>query len=371
MVKRIIAATLVSLALGTITLQVSATPIYGTVTMSHIGYGAKDTMTIWGGGHSGLSVYAGVYMFNKIAGTGEGQLLDNDRIGGFCMDLSEYLASGSKTYDVLMPQDSPRPTTFLGGPMGQQKAAYLAELWGRFFDPAWAAGDSFSSQQKSDAEAFAAAVWEIIYEDLPASSSGWDVTTDGTGGSRGFKATNLNYQTANSWLHALDGTGPVAQLRALSYSGYQDFIVVIPEPATVAFMMVGFATLILNRKIPLITYLGKTIMEKVFYLAAVFLFLKAQPCIPQIHQLRRCKLVNGIPVEAEYAFCIQEAFKGKRLFVFDNPRIGNLCKRFGKCNCLLHIADFINQLVFERFCCVIDTSVGKDPDLFDCQHIFS
>jgi hypothetical protein len=29
-----------------IVLEVSATPIYGTVTMSNAGYGAKDTMTI-------------------------------------------------------------------------------------------------------------------------------------------------------------------------------------------------------------------------------------------------------------------------------------------------------------------------------------
>jgi hypothetical protein len=152
-------------------------------------------------------------MFDKTAGTGQGGLLDNGIIGGFCMDLSEYLGSGSLNYDVLMLEDGPRPTTFLGGPMGQRKAAFLAELWGRFYNPVWAAGGTYTSQQKSDAEAFAAAVWEIVYEDLPASSSGWDVMIDGTDGSRGFRATNLDYQTANNWLHALDGTGPIAQFK--------------------------------------------------------------------------------------------------------------------------------------------------------------
>jgi len=232
----------------TLLLSVSslATPIYGTVTMSLSGYGANDTMTIWGGGWNGLNVSAGQFIFNKTAGTDQGQYLDNGLIGGFCMDLSEYLTPGSLTYDVLKVQDGPRPTVFLGGSMGQAKADYLAELWGRFYNPAWAAGGSYTSQQKGEAEAFAASVWEIIYEDLPTSSAGWDITRDGTGGNRGFKAANLDYQKANNWLHALNGTGPMADLRSLSYLGSQDFLVavqdpgVIPEPATLAFVAFGF-----------------------------------------------------------------------------------------------------------------------------------
>ena len=224
--------------------EVLATPIYGSVTMSSVGYGAKDTMTIWGGGWNGLNVYAGIYMFDKTAGTGDGQYLDNGYIGGFCMDLSEYIAPGSLNYDVIMLEDGPRPYTFLGGAMGEEKAAYISELWGRYYDSAWSAGGSYTAQQKSDAEAFAAAVWEIIYEDLPTSSAGWDVTVDGTFGSKGFKAQNLDYQTANNWLHSLDGTGPMAELISLSYCGSQDFIVEIPEPATIAFVSLGLLVLV-------------------------------------------------------------------------------------------------------------------------------
>ena len=231
-----------------------ATPIYGTVTMSPSGYGAKDTMTIWGGGWSGLNVYAGVYMFNKTAGTGQGEYLDNGYIGGFYMDLSKYVTHSSLTYDVIMPQDGPRPTTFLGTAMGQTKADYISELWGRFYDPAWSAGSSYTYQQNKDAEAFAAAVWEIIYEDLPTSSAGWDVTADGTFGSRGFKAANLNYQTANNWLHALDGAGPMADLRALSYVGARDFLVavqdpgVIPEPSSIAILAISSLCFLIRKK---------------------------------------------------------------------------------------------------------------------------
>lgn len=244
--KRFVIIALISCFL--LNLPVLATPIYGTVTMSYSGFGARDTMKIWGGGRSGLNAYVGLFMFNKTAGTGEGQYLNNGTIGGFCMDLSEYAAGGSLTYDVIKLQDGPKPTTFLGGPMGQAKAAYLAELWGRFFDPSWAAGGRYTAQQNRQAAAFAAAVWEIIYEDLPASPLGWDVTTDGTGGQRGFRAENLDYQAANNWLYALNGTGHMAQLRALSYSGYQDFVVAVPEPATVILVALGFLPVV-NRKI--------------------------------------------------------------------------------------------------------------------------
>ncbi len=246
--------TIIALVLSIVCLisaECIATPL-GTVTMSSSGFGAEDTMTIWGGGHDGLNVYAGVYMFNKTAGTDQGQSLANGYIGGFCMDLSEYIASGSNTYDVIMPQDGPRPTTFLGGTMGTQKAAYLSELWSKYYDPAWAVVGSYTSQQNSNAEAFAAAVWEIIYEDLPTSPAGWDVTTDGTLGNGGFKAENLDYLTANNWLHSLNGTGITADLRSLSYIGSQDMLVVmpgtIPEPATVALLSFGFL-LIMRKKI--------------------------------------------------------------------------------------------------------------------------
>jgi hypothetical protein len=241
LVKTIIRMLLIIVCL--LSAECIATPIYGTVTMNYSGLGAKDTMTIWGGGHTGLNVYAGVYMFNKTAGTDQGQSLANGYIGGFCMDLSEYIAPGSNTYDVIMPQDGPRPTTFLGSTMGAAKAAYLSELWGRYYDPAWAVVGNYTTKQNSNAEAFAAAVWEIVYEDLPTTSAGWDVTTNGTGGDRGFKAENLDYLTANNWLHSLDGTGQMAQLRSLSYIGSQDMLVavpgVVPEPATIILLTVG------------------------------------------------------------------------------------------------------------------------------------
>jgi hypothetical protein len=220
-------------------MQLSATPI-DSVTMTSTGYGARDVMTIWGGGWSGLTVYSGLFMFNKTASTGTGNLIDNGIVGGFCMDLSEYLASGPKTYEVLDVAAGPKPTTFLGDGMGDIKAAYLSELWGRYFDSSWMAGGTYTAAQNAQAEAFQAAIWEIIYEDMPTSSAGWDVTIDGTMGDRGFMAANLDSTLANSWLTSLTGTyQSAANLAALSACGTQDILVAIPEPATVAFLAVG------------------------------------------------------------------------------------------------------------------------------------
>lgn len=230
-----------ALVLSVLSCFALAIPI-DSVTMEHSGYGAKGTMKIWGGGHSHLNVYAGVYMFDKTADTGTGSYFKNGPLGAFCMDLSQSTAKGSTTYALVSPKTGPNPTTFLGGAMGSVKAAHLSELWGRYYDPLWAVGGSYTSSQKRKAEAFAASVWEIIYED---SSAKWDVTKDGTPGQRGFRAGNLDSGTANAWLGSLDGTGPMASLISFSNKDGQDFLAEIPEPATMAIL--GLGLLILTR----------------------------------------------------------------------------------------------------------------------------
>jgi len=224
--------------------SVQATPL-GTVDIAYSGLGAADVLEVWGGDRNGVYGYGGVYMFNKTAGTGQGGYWPNGPTGGFCMDLPEDVSSGTLTYDVVMPAEGPVPTSFLSGPMGTVKAGYLGELWHEHFDPAWIGSGTFNADQKSKAEAFSAAVWEIIYEALPATPSLWDVTTDGTDGALGFRSTEVDAATANSWLHALDGLGHRTQLRALVYNGKQDFLVAVPgvpevpEPATVGLLGLG------------------------------------------------------------------------------------------------------------------------------------
>jgi hypothetical protein len=220
--------------------------ILGTVDIEHSGYGASGVMQVWGGGLVGEYVYGGVYMLDKTAGTSQGNIWPNGLIGGFCIELHQWAPDTTLKYDVVNLEEV--NNSFMGGLLGTAKADYLAELWGRFYDPAWADGGSYSIEENSKAEAFAAAVWEIVYEDLPASPLDWDVTTDGSAGSHGFYADYVNATLANSWLNALTGCGPKADLQAFVNEGKQDYLVQVPEPATLAMFGIGGLLSLLRRK---------------------------------------------------------------------------------------------------------------------------
>jgi hypothetical protein len=215
-----------------------AVPV-GTVDVVRVGHGAYAEVEVWGGEQAGSVAYSGVYMLGKSGGSGEGDIWPDGQLGSFCIELNEDAPDDTFTYDVVMLDEAPVPTTFLGGSIGAEKAKYLSELWGRFFDPDWVGSGPFTGEQNSDAGAFAVAIWEIIYEDLPSSPLGWDVTVDGTGGDLGFYAAGGDTAKANDYLHSLTGCGPKADLRAFVRCGTQDYLVEVPEPATIA--LLGFS----------------------------------------------------------------------------------------------------------------------------------
>lgn len=224
--------------------------VLGTVDVVNGGYYANDSIVVWyGDNESGKIVHAGVSRFKTIGGTNEGKLWSSGEIGGFCIELAEPRSTMPiTTYDVINPADGPRPESYLGGAMGETKANYLRELWGRYYDPSWATGDTFTGTQNSQAAVFAAAIWEIVNEDFTGNPLDWNVHSDGTDGTGGFRVWGVDYTTANQWLHSLDGTGPMADLRVFSYDGVQDFLVAVPEPATIALLGIGSILGLMRRK---------------------------------------------------------------------------------------------------------------------------
>jgi hypothetical protein len=236
MTRQTIAAAILA-ALAVAPLSLTRTARANTVDIVHDGYGAAGTATFSAAGYDDAEVGAGAYMLNKTADTGIGNTWPNTRIPGFCIELQETAPTSTYTYQVTMPEDAFNSVT--GQTLGTAKANYLRELWAKYYDKSWGGSGPFSTQQHGAAEAFATAVWEIVYEDLPATPLGWDVRIDGTPGAGGFRASDLDVDTANKWLHNLTGSGPKVDLRAFVNQGQQDYLVAVPEPATVMLLGLG------------------------------------------------------------------------------------------------------------------------------------
>ena len=141
---------------------------------------------------------------------------------GFCVEMPQSVENGWFAGSSLdqVPSDSP---------MGVTKANHIRELWGRDFDSAWITGADAQM-----AEAFSAAIFEIIYE----TDSSWDITS-GTG----FYCTGLEESatdTANTWLSQLNGNKAYFANNLYAVRGYgQDYVVQTPEPATPLLLGIG------------------------------------------------------------------------------------------------------------------------------------
>ncbi len=218
----------------------------GTVSVDYSTLAANDVLTVYGGGHSGSEFYAGAYDLENTGGTGTGTTWPNGSLSGFCVELNEYAPIWPVTYNVV--QTSSAYNTILGETFGTTKAGYLQELWGRYYDPAWTGSGSFTSTENTQAAAFAAAVWEIVYEDVPTLPLQWNVTADGSSGVAGFRVEGVDSILANTWLHSLNGTGPKSQLAVLTNAGHQDFLVAVPEPATLVLLGLGGAFSLIRRR---------------------------------------------------------------------------------------------------------------------------
>jgi hypothetical protein len=236
--KRIVRSFAVAVLIGiALASTASATIVSDVVNIQNHNNGLSDIGTIWGGGHSNLTGYTGVYSWTNAGGIGLGTEVPD---WGFCIELTQGPYNG---WQNVIPLDEASLPAAYGTPVGTAKADYIRELWGRDFDPAWATGAN-----KQMSEAFGVALWEIIYE----TSSAWDVTSG-----PGFHAAGIEQAaTANLWLSQLNGdTAYFANnLVATSSPFGQDYLVqlpnkqTIPEPMTVIMLGLGALSVVRRRK---------------------------------------------------------------------------------------------------------------------------
>jgi hypothetical protein len=224
--KRVLTALVVHVCMS---LPVAAAPT-GTVTMSYLGYDAAP--------YSAVSLYAdadgtyppytiayssgivaGYYKYDLSAATGSG-LYVSDPVLSFCIDLLQSPISAATTYDVVPLTEAPTPT-FIGTPITAVKASLLRELWGRHYSP------TMTGQQAAE---FQLAVWEIVFE-----TSGVYNIAAGS-----LRSNEFNSGT-NTLLNSLDGTGPMANLVALTHPQYQDIVtqIAVPAPGAVGLGGIG------------------------------------------------------------------------------------------------------------------------------------
>jgi hypothetical protein len=223
-------ARFIAMLLGIALVSAAQATILGTVNIQNHNNPYSEQAQLWGGGLTGGTYCTGIYSWTNEGGTGLGTQVPN---WGFCIELTQPAANGWQNVIPLAEAPLPREPLY-NTPMGDEKADYIRELWGRNFDPAWATGSD-----REMAEAFNAAMWEIIYE----TDSTWDVTAG-----EGFYTIGVQQaDLANTWLSQLNGDIAYFAPNLVVISDGQDYLVQVPEPMTIAFLAIG-AVAVLRKK---------------------------------------------------------------------------------------------------------------------------
>jgi hypothetical protein len=191
------------------------------------------------------NVYTGQYQFAFDAAgssTLAGLVLTHP-FGAFCIDVTQYANSGWSIYSLVDLEDA--PLTSAAGHMSPQKADDVRELFGRILSSAWNPGHpgqgGYQGGGAKAAEAFAAALWEVVFEKpgLPYDlGSGYFIMNGMDWGADAVAQGWLDRLTHDpAWRdqQVLALVSPDLQDFALSapgFSGQDDHNGVVPEPLT-------------------------------------------------------------------------------------------------------------------------------------------
>jgi len=179
------------------------------------------------------NVYTGEYKFAFDASnsSAEAGLLLDDPFYAYCIDVAQNAPTHWALYDITDLENA--PVNGWNVLMGATRADRVRELFGRFI------GDV---NTKEEGEAFAASLWEIVYE-----KSGAYHLDDGTLIMNGLDGNAKSI--SEDWLGQLNGdTGHFDyDVFALTNPCYQDFALTspgyggqpIPEPVTMMGMVLG------------------------------------------------------------------------------------------------------------------------------------
>ncbi len=193
------------------------------VDITYNGMGYFETISITSPGYSG-GVNAG-QMLLTAANSSDTNAFANGSYISYCGDYYQNSNTGPNPYSVVGVDLIPN-----NAPMGAAKAAAIGELY------AFAGGAQYGVDS-AYACAFQLAIWEVIadYNTIDPSSGAFSAS--------GYSAQAGIYLAA--LLGSLDGSGS-ANIVGLTNDTYQDFIVEVPGPGSLA--LIGVAGLVGARR---------------------------------------------------------------------------------------------------------------------------
>lgn len=185
---------------------------------------------------SNINTRAGAYNFNRDLGNPGTYAGLTPTYSAFCIDITQAISANSTWTFSTYPID--QAPTSAAGPMGLAKAALLEELFGRFAGLLVPAAPNANITYA----AFQLAVWEIVFD------AGLNITA----GVLSATAGAATLTQAQTFLNALDGTGPRMNLLGLDHPETQGYVVglgtLIPAPGAAALFGLGGGLLAVRRR---------------------------------------------------------------------------------------------------------------------------